>query len=118
MAGVDLTTLQSIDGYIASALVDVESGMMMAGDGTALDLELASAGNTEVLKSKLRVADQLGLDEKVEDILITLQRQYHLLRPLESNEGIFLYLVLDKVKSNLAMSRHVLKKFDHSLDFS
>lgn len=118
MAGVNLQELQLIDGYIASALVDLESGMLMAGDGTALDLELAAAGNTEVLKSKLRVAEQLGLNEKVVDILITLQNQYHLLRPLESNEGIFLYLVLDKVKSNLAMSRHALKKFDHSLDFS
>lgn len=119
MSKINLESLKSLDGYISSALIDLESGMLMAGDGDgSIDLELASAGNSEVLKSKMRVAESLKLNDSVEDILITLTKQYHLLRPLATNNKIFLYLVLSRDKSNLAMARHLLKSFEKELDFS
>jgi hypothetical protein len=77
-----LKEAMSIAGAVGVALVDYDSGMSLgtSGGGEWLDLEIAAAGNTEVVRSKLRVMSALGLNDSIEDILITLHRQYHLIR--------------------------------------
>lgn len=118
MTHINLDSLVDIDGFKAVALVDSESGLALATQGIGLDLELAAAGNTEVLKAKRRVVQSLKVDDNIEDILITLRKGYHLIRPLERNKSLFLYLVLDRSRSNLAMARHELRTFEKELNFS
>jgi hypothetical protein len=113
MSNVELTLKEAmeIDGATAVALVDYESGMSLGAlGGGSLDLDVAAAGNTEVIRAKLRTMHALNLNDQIEDILITLGTQYHLIRLLQSasGRGLFLYLVLDKNKSNLAMARRRL----------
>lgn len=118
MATLDLTPLQNIDGFIGAAIVDADSGMALAKAGNgSLDLDLAASGNADVIKAKRRVAATLKIHDTIDDILISLVKQYHIIRPLERNEKLFLYLVLDRGKSNLAMARHELRTFEQNLDF-
>jgi len=106
----------NVDGALAAAVVDFASGLMLAGGGSpAIDLEIAAAGNTEVVSSKMKTMKMLGLNDVIEDILITLGKQYHLIRPLQKHEGLFLYSVLDKSKSNLALARRSLVDVERNL---
>ncbi|EYD71570.1 hypothetical protein Rumeso_04971 [Rubellimicrobium mesophilum DSM 19309] len=75
------------------------------GGGWRLDLEAASALNTQVVKAKLQAIETLGLDDAIQDVLITLGKQLHLIRPLEANPAMFLYVALDKKAANLGMAR-------------
>ncbi|WP_086829705.1 hypothetical protein [Streptomyces sp. NRRL B-24572] len=109
-----------IEGAIGAALVDYTSGMAlgMIGGGNELDLNMAAAGNTDVVRAKVRTMEMLGIKDELEDILITLGSQYHLIRLLKGRgtNGLFLYLALDKGRANLAMARHQLKKIEAELE--
>lgn len=111
-----LEQLTQLNGYVGACVVDSDSGMMLgANGGGAMDLEVAAAGNTEVVRAKRQTMKSLQITEQIEDILITLGSQYHLIRPVGSDLGLFIYLVLDKERSNLAMGRHALSKVEKTL---
>nr|MDT0664030.1 hypothetical protein [Micromonospora sp. DSM 115978] len=122
MNGVDCALKEAleIEGATGVALVDFTSGMTLGklSNVHTLDLEIAAAGNTEVVRAKIRTMESLGLQDSIEDILITLGRQYHLIRLLTglNGHGLFLYLVLDKGRANLAMARHRLRVLESRLD--
>ena len=66
----------------------------------------------------MRTMESLRLDDTIEDILITLGKQYHLIRLLKTSrheQGLFLYLVLDRQKSNLALARHNFRRIEADL---
>ncbi|AXI77716.1 hypothetical protein [Peterkaempfera bronchialis] len=114
-----LKEAMAVNGAIGVALVDYESGMSLGslGGDKDLDLEVAAAGNTEVVRAKVRTLTTLAMNDSVEDILITLGSQYHLIRPLARSHGsLFLYLALDRVRGNLALARHELKRIEGILD--
>jgi len=112
-----LNNLLKVDGALCAALVDANSGMMLGSAGTGLDLELAAAGNTEVVRAKYKTMKSLGLNDTIEDILITLGKQYHIIRPVQAKAGIFIYLVLDKSRANLALARRACLDSEAGLSF-
>lgn len=123
MASVDVSLkemMAGVEGALGAAVVDYTSGMALGtlGGGKDLDLTVAAAGNTDVIRAKVRTMEQLGLKGQIEDILITLERQYHVIRLVtgRTGNGLFLYLVLDRANSNLAMARHQLKRVEEAIE--
>src|SRR5579875_1694495 len=115
-----LKEAMNIDGALGVALVDWSSCMSLGTlvGGKYLDQEVAAAGNTEVLRANMRTLEALHIGDSIEDILITLSNQYHLIRLLrrqDQGDGLFLYLALDRVKSNLALARHNLRRIEGEL---
>lgn len=101
--------LSEVDGGLAAMLVDYRGGVALGQVGGGVNLEVAAVGNSQVVRAKMKTMATLGLDEELEDILITLSTQYHLLRVLPG-QATFVYLVLNR-KANLARSRRKLKEF-------
>ena len=107
-----IADLLAIEGATGAAIVDIDSGMALAtGGNPGFDLNVAAAGNSNVVRAKLRTIGDLELKDEIEDILITLQGQYHLINVLrgQGNAGLFIYLVLNRTTANLALARHKLR---------
>ena len=112
-----LDELMTLDGAMCAAVVDSASGMMLGSVGSGVDLEVAAAGNTEVIRSKMKTMRSLGLNDVIEDILITLGKQYHILRPSARKDGVCVYFVLDKQRANRAMARRKVQDVDKEMNF-
>jgi len=103
---------KNIPGYIAVAVTEIKSGISYFSDSSvaSFDPELASAFNLEVVKAKLNAISALGLEQNIDDIMITLSNQIHIIDISENNE-YFIYLAVDSNKANLGMTKALLNKF-------
>jgi hypothetical protein len=112
-----LRKMMDIDGAVGATIVDFESGVTLGtvGGGT-LDMELAGAGTTNVVRSNRSTFRDLGLNQDVEDILISLETQYHLVRMCERHPGLFMYLVIDRREGTLALARRSIDAIDKQLE--
>lgn len=111
-----LKQLIELSGARSAALVDSSSGMVLSHAGSDAHLEITAAANTEVVRAQLKSLGTLGSDDAIDDILITLSNQYDIVRPLAANPSIFLYLAMDKNKSNLAMARYKVAECERQLE--
>ena len=99
------------EGVIATAAVDMESGMTLAAKSNRADFDLsvASAYNSELVKQKLKIIRALNLKSTLEDMLLTLGDQFHLIKVLPGGSS-FMYLAADRSSTNLAILRIAVSK--------
>ena len=60
-------------------------------------------------KAKLSAVKALNLNQEIEDILITLSNQIHII-DISPNKKFMIYLAADASKANLCMTRAILRK--------
>jgi predicted regulator of Ras-like GTPase activity (Roadblock/LC7/MglB family) len=107
-----LDKIMEIDGALACAVVDATSGMLLGQAGGGMDLNVAAAGNSEVVRAKMKTMKSLNLSDNIEDILITLGKAYHIIR---THGNLFVYVALNKAKANLALARHKIAEAEGTL---
>ncbi|AUC75804.1 hypothetical protein [Olleya sp. Bg11-27] len=107
---------ENISGYIAVTVTEIKSGISYFSDSISSDFdpELAAAYNLEVVKAKLKAIEVLNLNQKIDDILITITGQIHIV-DISEDSKYFIYLAVDSTKSNLGMTKSLLNKYKNGL---
>jgi predicted regulator of Ras-like GTPase activity (Roadblock/LC7/MglB family) len=115
-----LNNMLRIDGVLGVALGDWNTGFSLGqasidGRFSEATLEQAIALNSEVIKAKNKARETLQISDNIEDILITLDSQYHLIRISEAVKGVFFYVALSREKANLGLARLKLREAEQAL---
>lgn len=103
--------LRDLPDLVAVSVLDVRAGTLLATchAPSKLNPTKAAAANAEVIRQKQLALDALGLPgEAIEDILITLTNQWHLLRLLPGNRYA-VHLMVGMRDTNLGIAREVLR---------
>lgn len=112
----DLQKMLTFDGAMCAALVDSDSGLVIGQAGAGVDIERAAAGASMILRARRATVKALALPDAIDDLLITLTTQLHIIRPLTKKPTIFIYLVVDRSKASLAMARYKATEADGEID--
>ena len=102
-----LDDMMKINGALACSVIDWQSGMTLGTRAVGnFNIDLASAGNSEVVKAKMETMRSTGLHGKIQDMLITLTDQIHIITMIPSQPELCGYVVIDAGKANLALARN------------
>jgi hypothetical protein len=113
-----VTAIAALDGVLGCAIVDGSTGLLVAQHGHddhSLPLGLAAAAGAKVLRAHQQASRDLGLSQPVEEIITTAGARHHVLRTLSRHPGLFLFAVLDKHRTNLALTRYKLTEAEQGL---
>ncbi|UOR04878.1 hypothetical protein MUN82_18280 [Hymenobacter aerilatus] len=104
--------LEGLPELVAAAVVQIETGQAMATYMTSRDFNPTKVAgyNASLVREQYKVltALQPGSDEQLEEIVITLPTQLHLLRIL-TNQQQFLYVAVESRDTNLGIAREVMR---------
>lgn len=113
-----LEVLSVLDGLFACAVVDAGSGLILAKHerpGQPVELELAAAASAQLLRTHQHVARQLGLTTEIDEVMTSAGPRHHVMRHASRHKGLFLFAVLDKQRTNLALARYKLMEAEQGL---
>lgn len=105
-----VNTLAALEGVKAAAIVDYESGMIMASavNDNDCDIEVLAASGSNIIGAKKRTIQLLENDDVIHDILISMTHEYHLLCPCSKKNNMFIYMVINRTIANLSTCRRAL----------
>lgn len=110
-----LEEIMKLDGAIGAVLMDLKSGKMLGIAGESPHLDIEAAAHADQLKAQFRVLLALGVQETVEDMVITLGTKYHVARCIGGVQGVMLYLSLQRRQANLETARTRLGQIEAEL---
>ncbi len=101
-----LSQLLELKGSMATSIIDWEDDIILGTENKVnFDITTASKGNGKVMRSTLKMLNDTNPESQVEDILITLTDQIHIIHIINSHPELCLYIILDSQKANMALAR-------------
>ena len=114
---IDLAPLRDLAGFIGAAVIDSETGLILGQLGVdAQTLEAAAAANADVVRAARRMVQSLEIQDDLEDLLVCLWSQYHIVRTIGRNPAILIYVMLDRRNANLGGARLALRQVERSIE--
>ncbi|HEX3142056.1 MAG TPA: hypothetical protein VHQ87_18510, partial [Rhizobacter sp.] len=114
-----LTVLAGLEGILACAVVDSSTGLILARhsrEDHPVQLGLAAAASTQVLRAHQQATRDMGLTTDIDEVMTSAGPRHHVMRTVSRRPGLFLFAVLDKQRTNLALARYKLMEAEQSLD--
>lgn len=108
--------IMALDGAIGFSVIDVEHGLTILSSPTTSDIDFDAAATSEaiVFQTKSALIEKLGLDEEIDNILLSTHRHFHIARALKgpSGNGCVAILILNREDANLALAQLKLARVD------
>jgi CheY-like chemotaxis protein/predicted regulator of Ras-like GTPase activity (Roadblock/LC7/MglB family) len=104
--------IREIPDVIAAEVVSIDEGVPLVATSTdsAFDPDIAAAYYAEVVKTHEKALEALRKGRKLEEVLVTTDEFYHIVRPLP---GTRCYVgVAMAAKGNVGMARMVMKRYE------
>lgn len=113
-----LNQFSHIDGLIFFAVIDNYDGSILKSIGDHhINIDSAILEVTNIYNMQIKLTHQFDPMDYLEGIFISLHNQYHMITPLESNQNLFLYAILDHTLTNPAYARYEIERIEKNLNF-
>jgi predicted regulator of Ras-like GTPase activity (Roadblock/LC7/MglB family) len=117
-ARLTLAGMLALDGLLGCAVVDGSTGLALAretlGDAS-VDMDLAAAACAQLLRAHRQASRSLGLTEPVDEIITSAGTRQQVIRTVSRHPELFLVVLLDKQRTNLALARYQLTELERAL---
>ena len=114
-----LDPVRQIEGFVHACLVDATSGMILSSvqEQDGLRLPVAAAGATDMVNVLSLMTGEMAAGGDVEDVIVTLDSHYLLIRLLRSGPGqrLLLLVTLARPDANMAMAHREIRDFSKAL---
>ena len=117
-AKATLSDMLTVDGLLGCALVDATTGLVLARElreDQPVDMDLAAAACAQVLRAHRLAARNMGLADHIEEVITSAGVRLQVMRSVTRHPELFLVILLDKQRSNLAFARFKLMEVEKSL---
>jgi predicted regulator of Ras-like GTPase activity (Roadblock/LC7/MglB family) len=106
------------DGVLGCCVVDTRSGALLSSEqrhAGGTDLGVAAAACALVMRTQLDAARLIGIDAPVDELMVTAGSHQQVMRNLTKRPGLFLLALLDRTRSNLALTRFKMMEAEKNL---
>ncbi len=109
--------IENMSGLIAFTITEIETGVsyISHSNNEDFDVEIMASYSLEVLKSEVKAAKALNIQERISDFLVTFDNQLHII-DISEEVNYFIFLAVDSSKSNLGMTKSILKRYKSQLE--